>query len=266
MNQQELTAIGSQQQWAGKESYYYEEIDSTNLEVIRRAKQGAPHGTLVAAGYQHLGRGRRGRSWEAEAGESLLFSLLLRPDLSPEYVSGLTLVMALSVAQASEAAFDVETGIKWPNDLVLEDKKFGGILTEMRGAGEEGHYLVIGVGINLHQKSMTGELAGTAVSLRQVMGRQAEAGKLLSLILGRFEENYGIYLQNKNLGGLLEEYNSRLVNRDRQVRVLDPQGEFEGIARGANADGELLVELPDGRIEKIYAGEVSVRGMYGYVL
>ncbi len=265
MNQRELAEIGSQQQWAGKECYYYEEIDSTNLEVIRRAKQGAPHGTLVAAGYQHLGRGRRGRSWESDAGEGLLFSLLLRPELSPEYVPGLTLVMALSAAQAAEVCCGAPMGIKWPNDLVADEKKFGGILTEMRGTEEDGHYIVIGVGINLNQESMTGELLQTAVSLRQTMGQLVKPGLLLSLILRNFEENYEIYLQNRNLGGLLEEYNRRLVNRDRQVRVLDPQGEFEGIARGVNADGELLVELADGRIEKIYAGEVSVRGMYGYV-
>ena len=126
-------------------------------------------------------------------------------------------------------------------------------------------YVVIGVGINVNLEQMPEEIERTATSLLLEGGKATARAGLLQKVLERFEENYESYEKDLSLVHMLEEYNRYLVNKDKQVRVLDPKGEFEGIARGINDLGELLVETEDGKKVKVYAGEVSVRGIYGYV-
>lgn len=251
--------------WAGRNIYYYEETGSTNIDAKRLGEEGAVHGTVVAADKQNAGRGRRGRTWESPAGKDIYFTILLRPEFAPDQAVGLTLVMALSVAEAVTRRCGLEAGIKWPNDVVLNGKKICGILTEMTMETDYIQYVVIGVGINVNLDVMPEEIGQKATSILLESGRETARAELLQEVLEGFEENYEIYEKDLNLSHMLEEYNGYLVNRDRQVRVLDPKGEFEGIARGINASGELLVETKDGKTVEVYAGEVSVRGIYGYV-
>ena len=117
-----------QNEWAGRNIYYYEETGSTNIDAKRLGEEGAVHGTVVVADKQNAGRGRRGRAWESPAGKDIYFTILLRPEFPPDKVSGLTLVMALSVAEAVKGCCGQEAGIKWPNDVVLNGKKICGIL------------------------------------------------------------------------------------------------------------------------------------------
>ncbi len=251
--------------WAGSEIYYYEETGSTNIDAKRLGEEGAAHGTIVVADKQNAGRGRRGRAWQSPAGKDIYFTILLRPSFKPDKASGLTLVMALSVAQAVERKCSLKAGIKWPNDVVLNGKKICGILTEMNMETDYIQHVVIGVGINVNLDEMPEEISQTATSILRERGEKTARAELLQEVLVRFEENYGMYEKELDLSYMLEEYNSYLVNVDKQVKVLDPKGEFEGIARGINASGELLIETPDGKVAEVYAGEVSVRGMYGYV-
>ncbi len=251
--------------WAGSEIYYYEETGSTNIDAKRLGEEGAAHGTIVVADKQNAGRGRRGRTWQSPAGKDIYFTILLRPSFEPDKASGLTLVMALSVAQAVERKCSLKAGIKWPNDVVLNGKKICGILTEMNMETDYIQHVVIGVGINVNLDEMPEEISQTATSILRESGEKTARAELLQEVLARFEENYGMYEKESDLSYMLEEYNSYLVNVGKQVKVLDPKGEFEGIARGINASGELLIETPDGKVAEIYAGEVSVRGMYGYV-
>lgn len=252
-------------EWAGSELYFYEETGSTNIDAKRLAEEGAVHGTVVAADKQNAGRGRRGRSWESPAGKDIYFTLLLRPAFAPDKASGLTLVMALAVSRAIENICGLKADIKWPNDLVVNGKKVCGILTEMNVETDYIQYVVIGTGINVNLETIPEELRDRATSLLLEGGKPVARAELLQEVLQQFEKDYEKYLVNLSMEGMLSDYNSRLVNRDRQVRVLDPKGEYEGIARGINESGELLVEMADGRIEEVYAGEVSVRGLYGYV-
>lgn len=254
-----------QNQWAGNRIYFYEETGSTNIDAKRLGEEGAEHGTVVVADKQSAGRGRRGRSWQSPAGKDIYFTILLRPPFLPGKAAGLTLVMALSVAQAIEGACSLKTGIKWPNDVVLNGKKICGILTEMNVETDYIQHVVIGVGINVNLDVMPEEISRTATSILLESGRETARAELLQEVLARFEENYGMYERDLDLRDMLEEYNGRLVNLGKQVRVLDPKGEFEGIARGIDASGELLVETQDKNTVRVYAGEVSVRGMYGYV-
>lgn len=221
---------------------------------------------------QSAGRGRRGRGWESPAGTNIYYTLMLKPDFSSDCAPMLTLVMALAVAKgirqtlrrdSEEAAAKV--GIKWPNDIVVDGKKVCGILTEM--SMEQGYiqHIVIGVGINVRKQEFPEEIRDRAAAIDEQCGFHISRSQLIADIMEAFEEDYEIFLQTHDLKGLRASYAELLVNQDREVCVLDPKGEYRGIARGINDQGELLVERQDGTVEEVYAGEVSVRGIYGYV-
>lgn len=248
-----------------KNIIYYERTGSTNEDAKRLAKEGAASGTVIVADSQDAGKGRRGRDWISPPGSNLYFSLLLKPDFSPDKASMLTLVMALSVEQALERMTGIRPGIKWPNDIVLSGKKICGILTEMTLDAGTIEAVVIGVGVNVSQAEFAAELKDLATSLFLEGVTVVDRMQLLNCILEYFDKNYEIYLQSLDLSGLKEAYEACLVNRGKEVRVLDPSGEYEGKALGINESGELLVETADGRVEQIFSGEVSVRGIYGYV-
>lgn len=251
--------------WIGKEIVRKEITGSTNLDVRELAIRGAKEGTVVCADVQTAGRGRRGRNWVSEKGESLLFSLLLRPDILPDKASQITLLMALAVTKVIRERYDLAAGIKWPNDIVINGKKICGILTELHPDTDGRYFVVVGCGINVGQKNIPDELQEMATSLALESSSVIATEELLAEVLSEFEQYYDKFLQNETLEAFTDEYNAWLVSHDIEVRVLDPKGEFVGISKGINAKGELLVQLADGSITEVYAGEVSVRGLYGYV-
>ena len=233
--------------WAGKTVYFAEKVDSTNSWIKRLSKEGAEHGTLAVAEFQSAGRGRFDRKWEAPEGSSVMMTILLRPEFEPQYASMLTLVMGLAVAQAvDELGFKVS--IKWPNDVVLSRKKICGILTEMGTNGTKIGYVLIGVGINVNLWGFPEEMQDKATSLAMESG-----------------QDYERFIQTCDFENLLEEYHRILANLNQPVRVLNGADSFEGVSRGIDTKGELLVEKADGTVTKISAGEVSVRGLYSYV-
>lgn len=243
-----------------------EETDSTNPELCRARKGGAGHGTVAVAETQTAGKGRRGRSWESEPGVNLYFSILLLPEAEASRASMLTLVMALAVARAAEE-LGLPVQIKWPNDVVVNGKKVCGILTELFFEPEGRYYVVIGTGINVNQTTFPEEISASATSLRNESreGRPFDREALLARVLRLFEADYERFLSDGDLRGLRPEYEAYLVNRGAAVRVEDPVGAWTGTALGIDDGGELLVRCSDGGVETVYAGEVSVRGIYGYV-
>ena len=254
--------------WAGRTLHYFDETGSTNIDAKRYAEEGEPHGTTVVANMQSAGRGRRGRLWQSPAGSAIYMTILLKPRFIPDKASMLTLVMALSVADAIAEATGLSAGIKWPNDVVVNKKKVCGILTEMNVELDYIQYVVIGVGINVNNNSpeeFPEEIRQTATSLKIESGMQISRAALLERVLAHFEKNYNIFTRTLDLSALMEAYDSRLLNLNAEVRVLDPKGEYTGIARGINPTGELLVEKENGEVVPVYAGEVSVRGLYGYI-
>lgn len=251
--------------WLGKEIYFYETIDSTNNEARRLAEQGKPHGTLVVAENQTSGRGRRGRSWVTPEQSAIAMSMLLRPQLSPASASMVTLVMGLAAAKACRTCCGVNAQIKWPNDVVAEGRKICGILTEMSSEIDRINYVVIGTGINTGVEVFPPELASTAVSLHELMDCRPVRAKLIAVCMEYFEQYYETFEASQNLAFLKEEYNGLLAGKGGRVRVLEPGKEYSGISEGINDYGELLVRREDGSCEAVYAGEVSVRGIYGYV-
>ncbi len=251
--------------WAGRHLHCYEDISSTNMEAKKQAEEGEPHGTLVVADKQNAGRGRRGKAWESPAGSSVYMTILLRPEFSPDKASMLTLLMALAVGNAVTDVSGMEVKIKWPNDIVLNGKKICGILTEMSAELDYIHHVVIGVGINVNQDNFPEEICATATSLYLESGEHHARAALIERGVYYFERYYEQFIEKQNLEDVLKEYNELLINKGQGVRVLDPKNEFEGIALGINESGELLVKKEDGEVAVVYAGEVSVRGLYGYV-
>ncbi|MCD8332680.1 MAG: biotin--[acetyl-CoA-carboxylase] ligase [Clostridiales bacterium] len=251
-------------EWAGHPLQVFDTVDSTNTEVKRQAESGAAQGLLVAAEEQTAGRGRRGRTWESPKGSGIFMSLLLKPDIEPGHASMLTLVMGMAVRSALEDLGVPDVQIKWPNDIICSGKKVCGILTEMSAQMDYINYIVIGVGINVHNRDFPEAVAQMATSVYQQTGERICRAELTANCMRQFEKYYAVFLKTQDLSVLADEYQAHLVNRDRQVRVMDMKREYTGVARGINAGGELLVETADGMV-CVSAGEVSVRGVYGYV-
>lgn len=256
---------GLHTQWAGRNMICLESTDSTNVQVKHLAQRGAAHGTVVVAESQSAGRGRLGRKWESPAGSNLYFSLLLRENIVPQKASMLTLVMGLALQEAIEQVCGIETKIKWPNDIVLDGRKIAGILTEMYFKEDNSAYVIIGTGVNVKAQDFVPQLENKAAFLENTCKEPVSREALLAKILECFEGKVALFIKTMDFSLLRQSYNEVLVNCGREVRVLDPAGEYTGTAQGINEEGELLVRRPDGTVEKVYAGEVSVRGVYGYV-
>ena len=263
MNKVELESIRNTT-WAGQEIYYYDVTDSTNIRAKELAEEGHPSGTLVVADCQESGRGRRGRSWDSPSGTGIFMTLLLKPEMNPNHASMLTLVAAMAVARAISKCADTEALIKWPNDIVIGGKKICGILTEMSAQFDFINHIVIGIGINVHNEHFPEEIAETAGSILLQTGKRIRRAELIEQILEQFEHYYAIFMETEDLSGLVKEYNSILVNMNKSVRVLDPKEPFEGKAMGITKKGELIVDTWESR-KMVSSGEVSVRGLYGYV-
>lgn len=249
----------------GKEIRYFSQIDSTNQYAKRIAEEGAPDGTLIIADEQTAGKGRSGRHWVTPPGEAIAFTLILRPKLATDRISMVTLVMGLAVVHAINALYSLNAGIKWPNDAVVNGRKLCGILTEMSAEVSEIHYIVIGVGINANLTEFPEEIRSIATSLKLELGHDVNRAELIARVMQEFERLYTKFENTGDLSDMLDEYNEACLNTDKPVRVLDPAGEYSGIARGINKSGVLRVAMEDGTIREVGTGEVSVRGIYGYV-
>lgn len=251
--------------WAGGKLVYLNEVDSTNNYARKLAEDGVQHGTLIVADYQNGGKGRRGRTWVMPHGKAIAMSLIVRPDIRPEKASMMTLVTGMAVAEAIKKVTGLDTKIKWPNDIVINGKKISGILTEMSAEMDGINYVVIGIGINANFTEFPEELRETATSLQQQLGYPVDRGAIICMTMKIFEIYYERFMETQSMKGLAEEYQQMLVNLDRQVRVLEPGNEYSGVARGIDETGQLLVEKENGETVAVYAGEVSVRGIYNYV-
>ncbi len=251
--------------WAAKAIRFYETTGSTNNNAAEFAEKGAPEGMLVIAEEQGTGKGRRGRHWVTPAGSAIAMSIVVRPQISPANVSMITLVMGMAVASACREFCNVNAKIKWPNDVVVDGKKICGILTEMFSEIDYIKYLIIGTGINTAVEEFPEELQETAVSLHRIMGYRPDRAGLIALCMMCFETYYETFLKTQDFSVLKDQYNEFLVGIGSPVKVLEPANEYTGISEGINDRGELLVRREDGSLETVYAGEVSVRGVYGYV-
>lgn len=254
-----------QTRWMGQSCVYLESVDSTNTYAKRLAEEGASAGTLVVAEEQTEGKGRRGRSWSASKGANIMMTIILKPSVKPEHVSRMTLLMAMAAARGIRSVTGLPAGIKWPNDVVVHGRKVCGILTELNMEVDYINYVVIGTGINVNQEHFPKEIQDVAGSLCLELGHKIARAELAAEVLRELEELYEIFLETEDLSKLYQAYNELCVNCGHEIRVLDPGREYTGTTDGINASGELVVRKGDGSLVCVYAGEVSVRGLYGYV-
>ncbi len=249
----------------GRPVYYFDSIDSTNLYAKKLAEEGAPEGALVIADEQTAGRGRLGHNWTTPKGTAIAMTVMLRPDLPLDRIAMVTLVVGMALTKAVRELYDLPVGIKWPNDLVVNGRKLSGTLTEMSAEITKVSYIVIGVGINANVTQFPEELKDTATSLCLELGQEVNRAELIALSMNYFEQYYEVFCKTGDLSQLKDEYNEYLLNLGRVVRVMQPGEEFTGTAEGIDEMGQLLVRKDDGELVSVYAGEVHVRGVYGYV-
>lgn len=241
-------------------------IDSTNDEAKKKAKNGAPEGTVVIAKAQTAGRGRLGRSFHAPAGLGLYFSLILRPDCPPEQLLHLTCAAGTAACNAVKTASGCRPQIKWTNDLVVGTKKLGGILTEL-SIEKNGlvDWAVIGIGINCRHKpeDFPPELQQMATSLLQATGQDISPAKLAAHLMVSLWEMRQQLFTNKT--DLLDAYRKDCMTLQKQVVLVCGGERMYGTALDIDDDGALVVQFADGSIRPVQSGEISVRGLYGYV-
>jgi BirA family transcriptional regulator, biotin operon repressor / biotin---[acetyl-CoA-carboxylase] ligase len=234
---------------------YLEVTGSTNADALALAEAGAPEWTVVAAGHQTSGRGRRGRSWTGSAGRSLLVSVVLRPAIPAPEVPVLSLLAAERLAQACDELTDSEVACKWPNDLVVGDRKLAGILPEAAVSDRGVRHLVVGVGLNvsMEEDDFPEDVRPHATSLAREAGRTPEHRVLLERFLSLFRRTY----PPVRARAALEAYESRCATLGRRVRAVAAGGEtIEGLASGLDEEGGLVVETNRGR-RVVSFGEVA---------
>ena len=241
-------------------------LDSTNTRAKELAKQGAPEGTVLLADCQTGGRGRLGRSFHSPAGTGIYMSLILRPDCGPGELMHLTCAVAVAMCDAVEAATGLRPGIKWTNDLVWGKRKLGGILTELGlKANGKVDYVIVGIGLNCCQQEedFPEEIRGIAASLSGITGQNLDRAQLAAAMVTALRE-----MNTRLLTGqeeMLNRYRRDCITLGQQISLVRGDEVRHGKALDIDRAGGLLVEFPDGHRETVTSGEVSVRGMYGYI-
>lgn len=243
---------------------YFDTLDSTNTYAKQLALQGAAAGTVIIAGHQTGGRGRLGRSFSSPAGMGIYMSVILRPDCRPEELMHLTCAAGLAACNAIEETLGIFPGIKWTNDLVLSRKKLGGILTELsvNPASGKVEWAVVGIGINCCQKAgqFPPEIQDIACSLGIEPGQTPPLSASLIAALENMSRNL---LAEKN--HIMEAFSRRCITVGSEISILRGDEVQHATAIGIEENGGLLVQYPDGSKGVITSGEVSIRGMYGYL-
>ena len=228
------------------------ETGSTNDDAFVAARAGAPHGAVFVADAQRSGRGRRGSNWTSPPGENLTFSVLLRPSLPAERISAIALVAGLAVRAAAAARVAPRVVIKWPNDVLADERKLAGILVESRLHGAEVEAVVVGIGINVLMRDLPDEIAALATSLVLLGDPSPGRETLLADVLAGFEERLGRF-ERAGLSSLLTELNEHDGLRGKALKVGDTRGEGAGIG----AEGALLLRGDDGVVRRVTSGTVE---------
>lgn len=225
--------------------HHYFRVDSTNAVALEAAAGGAPEGSVFLAEEQTAGRGRSGNHWHSEKSSGIYCSIILRPQLPPADVLALSLLAGLAVQQAVREVTGLKADLRWPNDLLLNEKKFSGILAEMNAEPTRVRHVVLGIGINVNHHAFPARLRDSATSLRMESGREWPRLELAAALLKSLDHDYRA-LSADAIGGILRRFerNSSYA-RGKQVRV-EENGGFEGVTEGLDARGFLKVRTANG--------------------
>ena len=265
MKQAILSQLSPEYPWADR-LHHFPSLGSTNDLLKQMAREDAPHGTVVIADHQTNGHGRLGRSFQSADGVGVYLSILLRPHCQPWQLMHLTCAAAVAMCQAVESAAGFRPGIKWTNDLVCGRKKLGGILTEL-GFGKYGtvDHAIVGIGINCcqQQADFAPEIQDIAASLSMITGTETDRSKVAAAMMD------ALYRMDRNLltekDAILEQYRKNCITIGQEISLVRGDQIRHGTALSVDQDGALVVRFTDGHIQAVNSGEVSVRGMYGYL-
>lgn len=244
--------------WLGQTLHFYQQLDSTNLTAMGLADEGAAEGTAVLAEEQLRGRGRGKRSWHSPPGVGVYCSIILRPRLSPAKAQIITLMTAVAIVKAIAQETSLSARIKWPNDILLNDKKIAGILLEAKVDSKKVEHAVIGFGINVNQTSADlppepmFETSSLRIELGKPVGRSVLVAKTFAELEGLYER-----VQRGDLAGILEQWRRLSTTLARPIRVWQQGKVTEGIAVDITAEGGLVVRAKDESLRVIHAGDVE---------
>ena len=265
MKEQILSHLSPSYPW--KEYFeFFPTIDSTNDWLRSLARAGAPEGTVLVADHQTGGHGRRGRSFHSPEGAGIYMSILLRPQCAPTELLHLTCAAAVAMCDAVEVSAGFRPGIKWTNDLVFGSRKLGGILTEL-GFTPKGEvdYAIIGIGINCCQSSadFPEDIREMAGSLAMAAGREIDRSSVAAAMMEALHSMSENLLGGKD--GILSRYRRDCITVNQDVVLIRGEEKRYGHAVDIDEEGALVVRFRDGSTEAVNSGEVSIRGMYGYI-
>lgn len=256
---------GLQTKVFGKEFLYtFFEIDSTNLKAKQLANEGKPEGTVVVAESQTKGKGRLGRKWVSPSGKGVWVSFILRPPILPVKATQLTFVIAVAMVHSLKNIGISDVQIKWPNDILIHRRKVAGILTELSAEIDCVNYVIVGIGINVNQDTFEfpEEFKDKATSLKEACGHKVSRIKVLQSVLKEVEHFYYLYLEN-GFGEIINLWRENSVTLGKEVEVISGTEKITGLAIDIDEEGCLLVKDREGKVNKIVAGDVSLRGKKG---
>lgn len=247
----------------GKKFHVFGELDSTNSEAYRMAQEGGEEGEVVIADRQLRGRGRLGRRWLSPPGVNLYVSIILRPPILVRNAPLITLMAAVAAAKATEGISGLQPRIKWPNDLLINNKKVAGLLNEMKGNADKVEFVVLGIGINVNMTlgMVPEEMISTATSLREELGYDISRVEFLSALLREVEREYQVFLTGEPERVLRQwEEFSQIVGKLIEMRSFKEV--IRGRVKGIDSNGSLLLSAPDGSERRIIAGDISQPGEF----
>ena len=244
----------------GRSIISYRKVDSTNIIAYELAQKGMKEGAVILADEQVKGKGRHGRHWSSPSKGGIYMSCILRPSIAPNEISRITLLAAIAVAQAIRDFSSLEVTIDWPNDIMMDQKKLCGILTEMRAEQDSVDFVVLGIGINVN--SSKSELPKGASSIREELHRRG--GKIIlsrveltKKVLERLEEYYNL-MKSEGFEPIIDIWKDLSVMIGSRVKVSLHDKTFEGLAHDIDPDGALVVRTESGVLEKISSGDVAM--------
>jgi BirA family biotin operon repressor/biotin-[acetyl-CoA-carboxylase] ligase len=257
----ELKRLLSSDMLIGREILFFDSVSSTNTVAMEMAANGCKEGTIVMADSQTGGKGRLGRSWISPPGKNLYASIVLRPSTPPRDATALTLLSAVAVASAIRRSTPIAATIKWPNDIIADGRKIGGILTEIKADMDSINYAVVGIGVNVNlaASDMPDEIKNIATSIINLTGEPFSRTTLSYEVIREFDKWYGL-LMTKGKQIITDEWLSMSSTIGKWVRVSTGKTILEGFAEGIDDEGLLILKLPDGTYTKISAGDVTITG------
>ncbi len=244
---------GLQTKFIGRKIYYYESLGSTMDMALPLGIKGEPEGAIVLAEAQTKGRGRLGRQWVSPKYKGIYASIILRPKISPQAAPILTLLSAVSICEAIKEVTQIEAQIKWPNDILINNKKLGGILTELNAEMDEVRFVVIGIGLNVNNDKKN--LVSCATSLKEQKKENVNRINFLQELFRKIEANYLLF-QTRGAGLIIEKWRDYNITLGKRVKVYAHKEHYEGEAIDIDTDGGLLLRSDSGLTQKVTAGDV----------